>query len=303
MPVLIGLLTFVFVLSLRLAVAGLAGARRTALRDRILDDETADELVGPGGQPETGGWLAALELEARQAGVQVDRRMLLYIMLGIGLLAFLVLLFSTGNVVLALAGLLLGRLAPSRYLRWLIRRRASTFERQFEAALTQMANAMRAGEALMNAVRNVGEMMPDPIGYEFRRVYQDMRLGTPQIEAFRRLGERVRSDDYQMFLATVDLQTQAGGNMIESFEQIAATIRDRQRARERVNSKTAQGRYSGYFISALPVIVAIGLSLVMPSYLAYFLGNAMGRLLLVLMGVMVVVGWLWIQRIVNIRFE
>lgn len=307
MELIIGALVFAFVVSLAQALRYRSGERRPVV-ERIVG-ESRDEREGAlalelePDEPARLGYLGRLEREARQAGLRVAVRDLLFVMFAVAAVGFLGAFMLTRSFLLGLAALAMGYYAPRWYLGRLKRQRVRAFEAQFEHALTQMANSLRAGEGLMNAVRNVGETMPDPIGYEFRRVYQQMRLGTPQIQALRQVRERVDSEDYEVFVAAVDLQLETGGNLIESFERIAATIRDRQRAREQVRAKTAQQQLSSLIISAMPVLLILGLSIFRPGYMSIFTTTLIGRMALMVCLGLIAVGWIWVRRIVDIRFE
>lgn len=308
MELTVGALAMAFVVSLAYTLRYLAGQRQRSLLERVVGERP--EEPGPAAptpeleeEPARLGYLGRLEREARLAGVRVAVRDLLLVMAAAAGAGFLLALMLTRSVVLGLAAMALGYYAPRWYLARLKQQRIAAFERQFEHALIQMANSLRAGESLMNAVRHVGETMADPAGYEFRRAYQQMRLGLPQLEALRQLGERIDSEDYRVFLAAVDLQLETGGNLIEAFEQIAATIRDRQRAREQVRAKTAQQQLSSAIISAMPVLLVVGLSVFKPDYMAVFTSSFVGRAALITCLGLIALGWVWVRRIVDIRFE
>lgn len=307
MELTLGALTFAFTVSLAHAIRYLRLSHRRTLVDRVVGEAAGEEAEGPAipevEEPARLGFLGRLEREARQAGLRVQVRDLVLVLFVAGTLGFLVTFLLTRSPVLAACAMVLGYYAPRWYLARLKRQRVAAFEKQFEHALTQMANALRAGAGLMNAVGDVGKTMPDPIGTEFRRAYQQMRLGTPQQEALRQVAERVDSEDYQVFLTALDLQLETGGNLIESFERIAATMRDRQQARETVRSKTAQQQFSSIIISAMPVLLVGGMLVFKPDYMSVFTGSLGGRIVLMFCLGLIALGWVWVRKIVNIRFE
>jgi tight adherence protein B len=125
-----------------------------------------------------------------------------------------------------LAAVVAGSL-PIVYLLYRRRRRLHTFQTQFPDALDTITRAIRAGNALSGAIRVVAEDMPDPVGEEFRRVDEEIRLGMDPGEALFRLQERVPVEDMRFFCTAIRIQRGVGGNLAEVLDRLAEVIRER----------------------------------------------------------------------------
>jgi tight adherence protein B len=121
-----------------------------------------------------------------------------------------------GNRAAAVFGVL-----PLAFLVWKRQKRMQQFEAQFPDGLDAMARAIRAGNALSTAVQLVAEEMPDPIGGEFRRVFEETQLGMDPGEALSRLAERTPTDDVRFFCTAVTIQRGSGGNLAEILDRLS----------------------------------------------------------------------------------
>jgi tight adherence protein B len=140
---------------------------------------------------------------------------------GLGLLGFFVpLMFARPLVYSALGAMLVGVLPWWRVAR---RRdaRIRLFEKQIPEALDLMGRAMRAGHAFPTTVQMVGEEMADPIGQEFRILFDETNYGVPQHEALLRLSDRVPVADLGYFVVAVTIQRESGSHLAEARENNA----------------------------------------------------------------------------------
>jgi tight adherence protein B len=122
-----------------------------------------------------------------------------------------------------------------------------------------MANGLRSGYSLLQAMDAVGREMPEPMSLEFKRVVREVGLGVDTEKAFVNLLRRVPSDDLDLMITAINVQHEIGGNLAEILEIIGFVIRERVRIKGEIAVLTAQGQLSGYIISGLPV--ALGLLL------------------------------------------
>ena len=116
------------------------------------------------------------------------------------------------------------------------------------------------------------------------------------------LGDRVEVVDVRILITAVLVQREVGGNLSEILEQIAETMRARFNLKRQVRVYTAQGRMSGYTLAALPIIVGSLISLINPDYMQTLFREPLGQALLVGAGVLQGIGFLWIRRIVDVRY-
>ncbi|MBT9258134.1 MAG: type II secretion system F family protein [Clostridiales bacterium] len=244
-----------------------------------------------------------LQAQSEAAGIPTDKTRLQFITVAGGVLGFVFLYGVVKSWLWALPGIALGLALPPVYLRRAMQDRAQKFEAQLEKAIGHMVNALRAGQSLANAIQDAASRASHPLSYEFFRVHQDLMLGTPLITSLEKLQRRVRSTDYDLFVATVSLQHATGGDMIPMLQTIAETIRQRQQAKSKVQALTAPGRLSAVLVLLTPLLLLGVLYVVSPGFFAVYLQPGPGQTLLLVAAVMIAVGFLWIRKITDIRLD
>lgn len=162
----------------------------------------------------------------------------------------------------------LGYFAPNWYLKWRIRSRVKKFVNQLGDTITLMANSLRAGYSLLQAMDMVSKETSPPIADEFRRVVREIGLGINHQEAMAHLLRRIPSDDLDLMISAINIQHEVGGNLAQILDVIGHTIRERVRIKGEIGVLTAQQSISGYVISALPVVLGGALFLVSPAYIS-----------------------------------
>jgi tight adherence protein B len=202
--------------------------------------------------------------------------------------------------VAAAVGVLLG-LTPLFHARHRKHQRTLKFEEQFPDALDMLTSALRAGLALTGAIQVVAEEAPDPVGKEFRVLFEENRLGLDIKHAVKMMAERVDSTEARLFATALILQRETGGNLAEILDGTAAVIRDRFRILRDVRTMTAQARLSGVILMLLPVAMAGVIMVLAPEYLKGLAADPVGKYLIPIAVVMQVVGGLIMRRIVDIK--
>jgi tight adherence protein B len=190
---------------------------------------------------------------------------------------------------------------PLLYLARSRRRRISRFEAQLPEALDFLARSMRAGNALPISLEMLVEESEEPLRSEFRRVTNEIRLGSPLLSALQSLVRRMPLIDLRMFVSAVLLQRETGGNLSEFLNRIAATIRERFRLRGQVEAMAAQGKLSARVLTALPVLVLAAIAVLSPDYLKIMSDDVFGRKLLAAAAIGQVVGYAVMNRIIRIK--
>jgi tight adherence protein B len=217
---------------------------------------------------------------------------------GAGLGASLLTVGPFGPVAAAAGGATL----PYLYLRRRRIRRAAAFEEHFPEAIELLSRSLRAGHALLTGLEVVAEESPDPVDREFRQVYEQQRFGLPLEESLLGLADRVDSVDVRMFVTSVMIQRESGGNLAEILDNLATLIRERFKFRRQLRVYTAQGRMTGYLLAVLPVAVGLALFAITSDYMIVLVSEPMGRQMLLATALMQVLGFLWIRRIVDVDF-
>ena len=186
------------------------------------------------------------------------------------------------------------------YLKLRIHRRQRAFSNQLGDTLLMVANAMRAGFSFVQSMDMVSREMAAPMGDEFAKVMAEIRLGATIETALENMALRIGSNDFQLMVAAVLIQRQVGGNLAQILDTIGGTVQNRIRMKREVRTLTAQGRSAGYILAALPFAMAGILSLLQPGYLQPLLENELGRMAVAGALALEVIGFLVIQRIVDI---
>jgi tight adherence protein B len=215
---------------------------------------------------------------------------------------------SLGTPLFLIVGAIVGFFVP-RF--WVSRRKSSRlgkFNNQLADTISLIANALRAGASFLQAVEMVVRETQAPMSTEFARVVREVNLGLPFDQALENMVRRVRSDDLDLMVTAISIQHQVGGNLAEILDSIAFTIRERVRIKGEIRTLTAQQRMSGLVVGLLPIGLFIFLSIAAPSFMAALFdqkirlaGLPAGVVLLGAGGFMMALGFLAIQRIVDIE--
>ena len=203
---------------------------------------------------------------------------------------------ATAAVAFAVAGFFV----PVGAVRFYRKRRLKRFDTQLTAALQQMANSLRAGLTLPQAIEHIGRESPAPLGQEFGLFVKEVKLGVSIEEAFVNLANRVGSEDMDLVTTSTNIARQLGGNMAEMFEAIAATIRERFRLEGKIAALTSQGKLQGLIVALLPLAIGVFLASYRPDLVEPMFESAYGYLLVIAVVVLQGAGFLSIRRVVSV---
>jgi tight adherence protein B len=180
-------------------------------------------------------------------------------------------------------------------------RRIQQIERQFPEALDLMGRAMRAGHAFPSAIKMVAEEMAEPLGRDFRILFDEMNYGVPANEALARLADRVPVPDVSYFVVAVMIQRESGGNLAELLDKISSIVRDRLNLLGEVRTLSAEGRLSAIILTALPFGVALVVNVVNPEFMSVLWIDPAGLRMVGAAIFMLIVGIVWMRNIIRIR--
>jgi tight adherence protein B len=210
------------------------------------------------------------------------------------------LLFGGGILLPAAAGVI-GFFVPRIYMRLRQRRRLNQFNDQLGDAINQMANGLRAGYSVMQAMDAVAQEMPPPIAMEFRRVVQEMQLGLSMEQALTNMLRRIDSEDLDLMITAINVQREVGGNLADILDVINYTIRERVRIKGEVRTLTAQGRASAYVITFLPVGLTLLLLVLNREYVMKLFTHTCGWIMVGVGVVLIAAGAFALMKITNIE--
>jgi len=222
------------------------------------------------------------------------------------LLSPLVSVFS--SPIVWVAALLIGYWLPKFWLNRRKGKRLKAFNSALADTIMLLANSLRSGSSFLQAVEMIVRETRPPISTEFARVIREVNLGLPLDEALANLQRRVRSDDLDLMTTAIAIHHTVGGNLAEILDSIAFTIRERLRIKGEIRTLTAQQRMSGYVVGFLPVGLVIVMSVIAPTFMApmlqkppELLGLPAGMFILAGGGIMMLIGFVLIRRIVDIE--
>lgn len=277
----------------------------TAQREPLEEKQTAKNgirpLIAKLGRLTPRKMTAKLDRELQQSGMQISGGEFFIFQGFLITLLFLISLAIAPKNPLALVLPFLGLLIPRLYLKRALATKIKRFENQLGDTLLILANSLKAGFSLLQAMDMASKEMPDPISSEFKITLKEMTYGESTETALIHLTERVGSKDLDLLVTAVIIQRQIGGNLAEVLLNIHDTIQERVRIQGEIKSLTAQGRLSGYLIAFLPFGVGLILSAIQPDYLKTLFESAIGMYLIIGGIISQLIGFLLIRKIVNIK--
>jgi tight adherence protein B len=223
---------------------------------------------------------------------------------GILSILMLVIFFSVLPLGLLIAGFVFfhsWRL-PRFFLKTFIKpQRVSNLSVQMIDGLTLMANGLKAGLSVPQALEIVVKEMPAPISQEFGQVLNANQVGTPLDVAFEELMKRMGSEDVSMFVTSVNILSETGGNQAETYQNIVKTIRERIKLQQKITAMTAQGMTSAVIVGILPWALAVMLYIADAERMKPLFFTPPGWVILLLVLILEAVGFFVILKIVKIK--
>lgn len=190
---------------------------------------------------------------------------------------------------------------PTFAVRWLQARYLQRVDDQLVDALRMMANALKAGLNLQQALDLVSREMPPPISIVFGRVVNEIGLGRLTDDALRRMVQRVPLDDVRLFVDSVLTLRETGGNLSETFGVIAETVVERKKVQGRIKTVTTQGVSQGVIICSMPIALMLLFSIIDENYLNPFFTTPLGWLMLLAVFLLDAVGMWAILKVVKVE--
>lgn len=271
-------------------------AARNILRDESVSTLPAlDRLLG--GREIT----SRLAQKLQGAGVDMTPGRLV---LGMGISAFVMMLVGQwilGSIIGAAVGTGIGLLLPIFWLGRKERKRLDTFQEQLPEALDMLVSAMKAGYSFQAAMKFIGEEVPEPLGPEFARFYEEQRLGMEVRTALLVLQERVDSLDLRMFVTAILIQRESGGNLSEVLGKISTLMRERAAIKGEIATLTAESKLSARILGALPFVVFGMVNLLNPGFMRPMMATNAGPWVFFAAGLSVALGYWMMMQIADIE--
>jgi tight adherence protein B len=249
-----------------------------------------------------GGVLRYLAMQIERADMDMPPGRLLAMAAATGFVGALLLAWiSPLWLVTVPLGLAAGWL-PIAFVRFRADRRVRKFEEQFPEAIELIARALRAGHAMTTGLALVAEELPDPVGSEFRLVYDRQNFGMAMPDALRLFAQRVPLLDARFFVTAVLTQRESGGNLAEILDNLGDVIRQRFRVKRQIRVVTAHARLTGWVLTMIPVVIALGMVVVAPEHILTLVNDPLGIRMGLVAFALWVLGYLTIRKLTDVEY-
>ena len=251
------------------------------------------------------GWLhivKRLQTRIDQANLAWRAVDVVGISVAILLVAYVLFDFLVPIFLLRLALALLLSALPIFYIERRRAARLAGFEKQLPDAIDLFTRTMRAGHNIHSGLETVAAETTDPVRMEFRKMMEELALGSQIEPALHRLGERLPLIDLKFFITGLILQRQTGANMVAVLENLSLLVRERLNMAAKLKAHTAQQRFSAGLLCGLPFVVGLGFWVLKPDYVRLLWTDPVGSRFLTYALISEGIGILFIRRLANIRF-
>ena len=237
-----------------------------------------------------------------QAGLEISVRRFWIASAVVGLVAVAIALILKAPLYVALLSGIVGLLGlPRWFLAYLRRRRRNAFVHQLADAIDVMVRGLRAGLPVTEALKLIAEEIGPPVGPEFLRVVEGLRLGLTIEQGVERMHERIPAPEVNILSIAFGIQARTGGNMSETLSNLSTMLRERRKMKGKVQAMSQEAKSSAAIIGALPFVVTAMLAFVNPGYIKPLLETEIGHMMLAAAGAWMFVGVLVMRKM--IQFE
>jgi tight adherence protein B len=178
-------------------------------------------------------------------------------------------------------------------------RRLSKFETQLPDTIDLFNRTMRAGHNIQSGLETISTETSDPVKMEFKKVMEEMSLGSTLDAALHNMGERIPLIDLKFFITGLILQRQTGANMVAVLENLSMLVRERLSLHEKLKAATAQQRYSAALLCGMPIGFGIMLWFMKPEYIDVLVNDETGSKFFMYAVVSEILGILVIKKMSN----
>jgi len=227
---------------------------------------------------------------------------LLLVSAGSGTALGVVVGMSTLQVKYGCAAFVFGCCAPSLWYRHIGSVRLKRASEVLPETMDLISRALRSGHSIIQALEVVSTTSAEPLASEFAQVLQQQRLGLPLRDTLLHLGERLPSREIQFLVTAVLVQRETGGDLAEVLDRTALVLRERLRVRGEVRILTAQGRFTGWVLTTLPMALLLLMNMLSPNYARVLFTDPLGQKGVFCAVGLIAIGASVIQRMIKVRF-
>ncbi|MDR3526363.1 MAG: type II secretion system F family protein [Rhizomicrobium sp.] len=204
-------------------------------------------------------------------------------------------------LVMALAPIGTGLGLPRWTLNFLRNRRERKFTDDFASAIDVIVRSVKSGLPTNDALRIVSSEFRDPVGSEFKRLVESMKMGVTLEQALKKMFENMPTAEVSFFAIVMTIQLKTGGNLAEALGNLAAVLRDRKRLQGKIKAMSSEAKASAMIIGSLPPGVAGIVYLTAPAYISVLFTERMGNLLLLICGIWMGIGIFVMKKMMNFK--
>lgn len=205
------------------------------------------------------------------------------------------------GIFVALVFSIIGWKIPRPFMDYLVNKRIDAYKGQMVDALQLLSNGLRAGLSLPQSLGMVVDELPNPVAQEFNSVLQQTKIGVPLEEAFENLVKRIPTQDNDMFVSSIAILKETGGNLSEVFDTIAAVIRERVRLAQKIDTYVAQGKFQGITIFCMPFALGAVFGISDPASMAPMFNTVLGLIMFSVALIFDLLGLYFIFKVVKIE--
>ena len=240
---------------------------------------------------------SALALE--RAGIPLRVGEYMTIRFSLALILFLVTFMLVGNLFIALPMAPIGYFLPRWYVGSKRHGRQAKINGQLEEMLTLVSNSLKSGYGLLQSFEYATRQLAPPIAIELKRMLQEANLGAGAEAAIQALADRIASPDMEMVVTAITIQRSVGGNLAQTLDSVAYTMRERDRIRGEIKTLTSQQRMTAFIIGGLPIFVGSMMFAINPAYMLPLFTDTAGNVVLLIAVGMELLGIVTIRSMLN----
>ncbi|WP_167730289.1 type II secretion system F family protein [Terasakiella sp. SH-1] len=182
-----------------------------------------------------------------------------------------------------------------------IARRNMVFTKSFPDAIDLIVRAVKSGLPVTEGISIVSSEMDGPVAHEFKRISEAMKIGETMEDALWSAAKRLENAEFNFFVISLVVQSETGGNLAETLENLSDILRQRQTMKLKVKAMASEARASAYILGGLPFAMFAILEILSPGYTSPLYGNPTGTVLSI--GALVSIGMGAFVMFKMVRFE
>jgi len=212
----------------------------------------------------------------------------------------LVMWILLGHVMWFFVGGMVAAFVPNLVVRYLEQKRRARLDQQIVDAITTLSSGVRAGLTLVQSIDLLVNNSVPPLKQEFSQLLREYHMGLDLHQAMRNAANRISSQRYRLLFTALETHRTRGGDVGKTLDSLAESMREIERLEGRLDALTSQGRAQATMVAAMPVVLIGILYLIEPDAVAVLLNETAGRAMLLIAGVLILLAFLWIRRIMAV---